>query len=33
MDNEINKDPSVDLTNNNVQNRVEEFFEQTTYLH
>ena len=29
-DNEINKDPSADLTNNNVQNRVEEFFEQTT---
>ena len=32
-DDEINKDPSVDLTNNNVQYRVEEFFEQTkTYI-
>ena len=29
-DYEINKDPSVDLQDNNVQYRVEEFFEQTT---
>ena len=32
-DYEINKDPSADLKNNNVQNRVEEFFEQTTVSH
>ena len=29
-DYEINKDPSADLKNNNVQYRVEEFFDQTT---